>query len=292
MMLAALLLALQDPAAAPSARDAQRAELRRDVARCGGAWKLHEWGHYFVITDVLDPTFLDQLERQAFEARVTCSRLFPEADGDPVRDDRKLAVLRVTKNRDEYSPYGGPGGSNGYWSPASNEIVIHDDPKREETWDALVGCVGYAFLDEQFGRSERAGWFEIGLAEFLSGAFRMRAADGLRFPGLEGRIERLRTADTGHWPALGEFLAVPRRDYYLREEGGPDRRLVAWTFMRFLCDERLHGPDFDPRWAKVHERYAVGSVTLEDEAKARDFAFEGLDLAVLERAWRASLTAK
>ncbi len=190
MMLAALLLTLQDPAAAPSARDVQRAELRLDVARSGGAWKMHEWGHYFVLTDVRQQEFLDELERQAFETRVTCSRLFPEADGDPVRDDRKLAVLRVTRNRDEYSSYGGPGGSNGYWSPVANEIVIHDDPKREETWEALAGCIGYAFLDEHFGRSERAGWFEIGLAEYLSGSFRIRDEDRHGPLASAGRVPR------------------------------------------------------------------------------------------------------
>jgi hypothetical protein len=62
--------------------------------------------------------------------------------------------------------------------------------------------------------------------------------------------------------------------------------------MRFLLDEELRVPEFDPRWAKIPERYAVGWVAHRDEAKARAFAFEGLDMAALERAWRASLSAK
>ncbi len=277
MMLAALLFALQDPAAAPSARAAQRMELRRDVARLNGVWKLHEWGHYFVLTDVYDPGFLEQLERHVFEAREACVRLFPEAEADPVRDDRRLVVLRVTKSEEEYHSYGGPGGSTGYWSTPGGEIVVHDDPDRSVTWDALAGCVASAFLDEFFGNAPRAGWIESGLSEYCGGLFRAR---------------RLGGEDLSRWPTLGEFLGLPQSAWFQHLGEPPDLRLVAWSWMRFLCDEERRGPDFDPRWAGIPERYAVGWVAHKDEVKARAFAFEGLDLAALERAWRASLVLR
>ncbi len=68
-----------------------------------------------------------------------------------------------------------------------------------------------------------------------------------------------------------------------------DPRVWCWTWMRFLCDEERRTPDFDPRWALIPERYAVGWLTRGDEEKARAFALEGLDRAALERAWLASL---
>jgi hypothetical protein len=230
-----------------------------------------------VVTSVPDPTFLDQLERHAFEARELCSRQFPETESDPVRDDRKLAVLRVTKDREEYDSYGGPAGSSGYWSAPAGEIVVYDDKHREVTWEALAGCVASSFLDEFFGDEPRAGWIEIGLSEYCRSKVREHTLEG---------------EDCSRWPALGEFLGRPWKRWYLQSGEEGNLFLVAWTWMRFLCDPELRGPDFDPRWALIPERYAVGWVAHKDEAKARAFAFEGLDMAALERAWRASLTTK
>jgi hypothetical protein len=277
MLLAALFLALQAPA--PSVRDAQRAELRFDVSRTNGAWTLHEWGHCFVVEDTHDPELLEQLERHAFEARECCSRLFPEAEGDPVRGDRRLPVLRVLRDRQEYESYGGPSRSTGYWSTVSNEIVVFDDCDRSLTWDALRGCAVREFLDEYFGNPPRADWFEEGLAEYAAGL-----GSGFR----PTREERLRLANFDPRMTFDELLgsgarATPSSGVY------PDPRLASWTFMRFLCDEGFHAPEFDLRWARIPERYAVGWLNFRDEPQAREFALEGLDRAALERAWRASL---
>jgi hypothetical protein len=285
----ALLLALQDPAAPPSARAVQRAELRRDVAKTNGVWKLHEWGHYFVVTDVGDAQFLDELERQTFETRELWSRQFPEIESDPVRDDRRLVVLRAIRDEQEYYSYGGPASSNAYWSSTAGEIVVHDSPDRSDTLEALAGCTTFAFLDEYFGNCDRRGWFEIGLAEYACASCRLRHPTGTPTPGQKPRLDKLREADPALWPALDAFLLEPRSAAHRHVSGQADFRLVAWSLARFLLDEELHGPDFDARWAKIPERYAVGWVTLKDDEKARSIAFEGLDRVALERAWHASL---
>jgi hypothetical protein len=278
MLLAALLVAPQAPA--PSVRDAQREALRFDVSRTNGAWRLHEWGHYFVVTDVRDPELLEQLERHAFEARECCSRLFPEAECDPVRDDRKLPVLRVLRDQQEYQSYGGYAGSTGYWSTVSNEMVVYDDRDRSLTRDALRGLAVREFLDEYFGNPPRASWFEEGLAEYAAGL-------GSGFH--PAREERLRRAEFDPRMTFDELLGSASRDLPPASGICPDPRLASWTFMRFLCDEAFHGPGFDARWARIPERYAVGWLDFRDEPKAREFALEGLDRVALERAWRASL---
>lgn len=287
MSLCLLLLALAADPAPESVRAAQRLELRAHVARTNGAWRLHEWGHYFVLTDVRDGAFLEQVERRVFEARALCSRLFPESEADPVRDDRRLAVLRVFKNADEYASFGGPVGSSGHWNRASGEIVIHDQDDRARTWDSLGGCVAYAFLDELFGRRERAAWVEIGLAEFVAESLRSEPGSGPHAAGNEPRLARLGKADPARWPALDTLPTLPRRAWF--DERGVELRSAAWSLMRFLCDEEGRGADFDPRWARIPQRCAVASMRFADEEHARFFAFEGVDRAVLEAAWMSGL---
>lgn len=277
MIFAFALLALQPPAAPASVRTLQRQELERGVAKTNGLWKLREWGHFFVLSDVADERFFDELERQAFTARETCVRLFPEAGSDPVRDDRRLPVLRACADADEYWSYGGPAGSNAYWSSTSGELVVHATRDRSETWFALAGCIAGEFLDEFFGEAPRADWFELGLSQHCACAVR---ASGLP------------AGDLARWPTLEELLSAPQGDWLRHLSAAPDRRFVAWTWMRFLCDETLRGQDFDPRWALIPERYAIGWFALKDEARARAFAFEGLDRAALERAWRASVPVR
>jgi len=274
MMLALALLGLQAPAAPPSARALQRVELERDVARMNGVWKLREWGHFFVLSDITDEGFFDELERRAFEAREACVRLFPEAASDPLRDDRRLPVLRALRDAGEYQSYGGPGGSSAYWSPGSGELVVHDASDRSDTWFALAGCIASEFLDEFFGDAPRADWFELGLSQYCACATRESG---------------FTAGDPEHWPTLDELLSEPHGNWIRHMDVVPDRRRVAGALMRFLCDETLRKPEFDPRWARIPERYAVGWFELKDEAKARAFAFEGIDGVALERAWRASL---
>jgi hypothetical protein len=264
--------------------------LRLGVAKTNGAWKLREWGHYFVLTDVPDAKFLDELERRTFETREYLVRLFPQAESDPVRDDRRLTVLRVAKSAAEFHSYGGPGGSYGYWNAEARELVIYDDRDREITWDALAGCLTYAFLAEYFPGSERVGWFGIGLAEHVSTLWHVGEGPLLRHPGLETRMRVLRESKPDDpWPGIEEVLRTPRVDWYGSIPGWPQTRLVAWTLMRVLCDETLRTPEFDARWAKVPERYASGWIRYREEVMAREFAFEGVDRAALEKAWRASL---
>ena len=153
-----------------SPRDEKRAALTKEMARTPG-WELYETENYFVVSDVDDKEFMEELlerleairdvyevDYPAEKARSTRreKKDGPEASEDGgvvIKDseeeendddaDRSIStlrsmelsrtsVVRVCQNADTYYDYGGSRLSAGFWNSSTEELVIFDD--KESGW--------------------------------------------------------------------------------------------------------------------------------------------------------------
>ena len=151
-----------------SPRDAKREVLEKAVAK-NREWSLHETPNYFLVTDVDDKEFIEDILERIEAIRKIYEEHYPPEQARAIKkkkesletevgkgatdeDNAKRAkeeeeeknrsisavnpmeasrtsVLRLCSERDIYMKYGGPGGSAGYWYWVEEELVLYDDKK-------------------------------------------------------------------------------------------------------------------------------------------------------------------
>lgn len=269
----------------PGARARLWAQLQEHVGDVHG-WHLAQSGHYFFLSSVADEGFRSELLDRAEEVRVEVRALFPHPDGDPIDFDLPLPLIRICKEVEQYSAYGGPAGSCAYWSPVAREMVGYDAARtggRAATWHALQGVLFNAYFDEIHGTARRIGpWFEIGFQLWFAGL--ERTPEGYA-PRLEARVREVllaRLRDNALVP-LADVLAAPKaafaQDELLRAEAAG----LVWFLLRGQ-ERDAHGRG---RWETLLPRYYEAWRAGTDETRARELAFGDRPDGALEEAFRS-----
>jgi hypothetical protein len=270
-------------------RYAQLANLARAVAASPG-WSLHESAHYFVVTAVGEPAFVDELKRRCESIRAEIRRHFPHPEGDPVPFAVAPPVIRVCDGRESYRRYGGSWDSSGYWHWVEQEIVLYEAERRAETWSTLQGLVFLEYLWELVEESPTP-WFLYGHSDYFSG-FEALQEGGYRARRFGDRAFHARAMLLEHRARpLQELVRLgPRfgRDWFGKREGD---QAQAWSLIWFLRQGAVESDAWDPAWSSLLPAWWQAWLETRDAGLAADRAFAGVDWTALEAAW-AELTLR
>lgn len=210
----------------------------------------------------------------------------------------KNSVVRVCKDRDQYMQYGAPPNTGGYFSPMEEELVIFDDKQdegRDHTWSVMNHEGFHQYIHAFFGNLSPHSWYNEGTGDYYSG-FEFNLKTKKFTPKKEiGRQDNLLLIRDNYAP-LRDFVKWTQAQYYGRAGavGIGKKKLEGWAcyaqgwsliwFLRTGAANKAKG--WQPAWGKILETYLNTLIDTGDLDKAVDKAFEGIDWAAFEQAWR------
>ncbi|MEO6708390.1 MAG: hypothetical protein ABI054_05045, partial [Planctomycetota bacterium] len=264
-------------------RSRKRAELDKQV-RSQPGWTLYETPNYFIISNNPDKDFITELKLRLEAIRTCYEETYPaekvlqlkklhdeaeakrkgaEPKPDPAEGagetpddprsrakrvdevtDSRCSVVRVVANRDQYSSYGGPGGSAGYFSSSDEELVIYDDKAvggRNNTWATMNHEAFHQYIFCFFGNLSPHSWYNEGTGDFYAG-YQLKN-NRFELKPFDWRVstikDELRKRDSGKqtYVPLKELVRYDRDHYYDIKNGGEragENYAQGWSFIWFL----------------------------------------------------------
>jgi hypothetical protein len=202
--------------------------------------------------------------------------------------------VRVCKSKEEYMSYGGPGGSAGYWSPSAKELVLYDDKAeggRGDTWAVLNHEGFHQYIYYLYGKLSPHSWYNEGTGDYYSGF--QRGTNGQfklekfswRKDLIAGKVREGKTVP------LKEFTKLTQQEYYGKlDKYGTDigvHYAQGWSLIYFLrTGKEKHAKGWNPAWETILDTYFKVLGATEDLEQAVSQAFDGVDWAALEQAWK------
>ena len=197
----------------------------------------------------------------------------------PAAPVEAVCLVRVCGDSTEYHAYGGPGGSAGYWSDDTEELVFYDmSPKKEPDDDTLAVLYHEAFhqfIYYSVGNVAPHSWFNEGHGDYYAGskygggqfkihpfpwrvpiikeAIRKGVIACEAVKGEDGEIERYQVDDgAGGYVPLSALVRMSQRDYYsyanvCYAEG--------WSLVYFLREIVPKNDKWNAKWGKILETY-------------------------------------
>jgi len=278
----------QDPA-----REALRKELSTEL---GGAadFQLVETGPLFVLTQVHDKRFVQELELRVRLVQEAIERDFPP-ELEEGQDPPAPVVVRLYRDLRTYVAVGGPEGSSNFVDDEGKRFLVYDQPQdgRHELWRALAGLQFKAHWKRTIGLPWPHGWMLHGHEDYYAG-FELHAGKLVRRPNAP-RLQTIRgMLRRGDLVPFDDFLRWRGREYYgvngMTDVG--ETYAEGWSFVWFLrgLPELRHKPEgWQPSWELIVDRYVAGMRTTHEKGVAVDAALEGVDLLALQAAWMDSV---
>jgi hypothetical protein len=298
--------------------DAEAAFAEKAIAGLPPGWLHHKTNNYVVVYDKSvehsNPGLVRRIAFQLERIRAEIyEQVFPAARVITAR-----SIVKITQDPAQYAAYGAPDNTGGYWSWPSRELVFFCAPKSiDVTLDVLNHEAFHQYIFYAVGQVAPHPWFNEGHGDYFAG-FNLK--EGKFIPGkfhwrqrvIQGAIE------TNAYVPLKDFLSFDQAKYYGRHggtarEGGSIGQNYAqgWSLVWFLRTTK------EPKYAGILDRYfdtikaevakwreaseaaaaaageepptlippQVNQAACEAALKA---AFDGIDLAALERDWIAS----
>jgi hypothetical protein len=213
-----------------------------------------------------------------------------EVQFPPSKPIDAVSVCRVCGDRMEYHAYGGPGGSAGYWSSATEELVFYDaSPSRKVDDDTLAVLYHEAFhqyIYYSVGEFAPHSWFNEGHGDYYAGAkykggkFRIGPFDwrvGLVKSAIrsgpcsyeetkrpDGSRERKWERSGGGYSPIEALVDMSQGEYYSYPGVSYAQ---GWSLVYFLREIVPKNRKWNEKWGKILPTYF--DVLKEEVAKAR-----------------------
>jgi len=305
-------------AASANPRDRKRARLLDEMRREPG-WQLYETENYLVVSSSDDEEFVEELMERVESIRDIFVQDYPpesarravptegqedeEDEEEEEEEERSVAttdpfleakasVIRVCNNRAQYHSYGGPGGSAGYWSARDEELVIYDDQAgggRDDTWAVLNHEGFHQYIYYFYGKLAPHSWYNEGTGDFYSGyEYRHKRFRLKPFDWREQTIKNMLREDK--YVPLEEITRWTKRQYYSSSDYGTspgEHYAQGWSFIYFMRTGPEDCRDWNESWDTILDTYLLTLAETGDLDEAVDVAFEGVDWAEMEAAWKA-----
>jgi hypothetical protein len=215
-----------------------------------------------------------------------------------------MSVVRVCKNWQTYTLYGGPGGSAGYWNWVKEELVLYDDKAsggRRDTWVVLNHEAFHQYIHYFYGELDPHTWYNEGTGDFFSG-YQLKHN---RFT-LDANPWRKTTAQSmvrqgpatkekqgqGYVP-LKELVKWSQSQYYGGNPygiKGGECYAQGWALIYFLrTGGKNKAKGWRPAWDKILDVYLETLVQTGDldEAVDKAFPFSDEEWEAFENSWKS-----
>jgi hypothetical protein len=187
----------------------------------------------------------------------------------PKKKIEDVCIVRVCGGRGEYAAYGGPGGSAGYWSPGTEELVFYDaSPAKaidDDTVSVLYHEAFHQYIYYSTGRVSPHSWFNEGHGDYYAGAKLVAGKFVIKpFNWRLGTIKNALRAGpspvegdgfdrTKHgYTPLNRLTAFTQGEYY----SYPDVCYAqGWSLIYFFREIVPKNPKWNAKWGKILETY-------------------------------------
>lgn len=299
----------------------KRDALHATIAGLPG-WYAIDKPHYVFLSNSKNRSFLEGL---ANEIEVVREQVYTK-NFPPRNKDVPLSPVRVLDTQSEYYQFGGPGGSAGYFSSDSGELVLFTKFEDVTKSNSLNYCRSVMFhegfhqyVHYAIGDVSPHSWFNEGHGDYFAGL--SVAGGAIKVSPFSWRVSFLKD----HLRSKNDLIPVrtlirmPQREYYSNaglkySEGwaliyflrsvthNPRYKQILDTYFTYLADnveafrakqkEKKGGDEGKPE--PVPGIPGLRLINFEDEAKvekilseAVDKAFEGVDLEALDKEFHA-----
>lgn len=294
---------------------ARRVEVRKGLAR---GWKALDTENFVLVHHTPNDVLVTKTARDIEAIRPYYVKHFP-----PARPVEAVAIVRLCRDMVEYMSYGAPPGSGGFFHPGNEELVLFDykqtELAKERTTgrrlsdkDSLIVLYHEAFhqyIHYAVGEIAPHDWFNEGHGDYFSGAVVSDSGRVMKIGASPWRVGHARAMAEGKspgWVPLEKLVRAPRSEYYDPAVVG-NYYAAGWALVYFLRE----APEVakNPGWNRIlgvyfetlKSEYAAALGTLgadaslakkqeaggRSRAAALKAAFDGVDFAALESAWRA-----
>jgi hypothetical protein len=289
---------------------AYRAKVEASLIR---GWEIENTPSYILVTNTGNRPFLRKIESELEILRAELTEVFPPREGL-----ESVSTVRVCHDASEYTAYGGPPGTGGFFSPTLRELVLFDNARRdgldwgnEDTRRVLYHEAFHQYIYDAVGRLSPHMWFNEGMGEYFAGARILKGEVACIEPVASrlGRVQYALTKGGGTIP-WREILRYDQETFYAADRVSLTYA-QAWSMVYFL--ETAPAAQEREEWRAIlpvyfdtlQARFADELLLLEhggepegdaeeliEEARERsrrlalEAAFDGVDLPSLERAWK------
>jgi hypothetical protein len=282
-----------------------RTDVRSKLVR---GWTADDTKNYIIIYDTKDRPLIHLICGELEAMRAEYERLFPSVE--PVK---AVSTVRVCKDEAEYKQYGGPPHSGGYWNWIAGELVFFDYENvkgKANTGKANSRIVLYHEAFHQYihyscGELSPHSWFNEGTGDYFSGAV-ISGGKVNRIGVNPWRIKTIQLAlDQNLTVDWSKIIRYEQSEYY---SNPAICYAQGWSMIYFLRTAKA--VEKNPLWRKIlpvyfdtlksawkEEQAKLGTdgaaandkAKAEAQARAREAAvnkaFEGVDLAEIQRSW-------
>jgi hypothetical protein len=192
-----------------------------------------------------------------------------------------VSVVRVCQDRNEYIQYGGPGGSAGYFSPSSGELVIYDASKdggMADSYSTLFHEAYHQYLFYAVGRVSAHRWFDEGYGDYFAGA---NPKKGFKIGVFDWRTGVAKKAvSEGKNVHLKDLFYYTQPQYYANPSVCYAQ---GWALVYFLQSKSIKKKH--QRWADILDIYFNTLVKSRNAGKALAAALKDVDIEALNDAY-------
>ena len=217
-------------------------EIKRKV---GPGWDYLQTRNYLLVYDkVVKPdrvrlvaVQIEAIRKDVYEV------LFP-----PDRPITAISVVRVCKDKDQYTQYGGPGGSAGYWNPGEQELVFYEDTSaKKDSLRVLNHEAFHQYIFYSVGSISPHDWFNEGHGDYFSGHDYNGSGRFVPKP-FSWRRDTIKGAmGSKTYVPLKTFVKYTHQQYYGPQIG--QNYSQGWSLIWFLRRTR------NPEWKGILETY-------------------------------------
>jgi hypothetical protein len=181
-----------------------------------------------------------------------------------------LFVLRICKDQTQYSQYGGPGNSTGYWNPMEEEMVSFiDESAAKRSIRSTASLLVHAYFSQALDSAAPHDWFTVGLSSFYSGCVLNRSGTLVPRRNADFASDITKAEEGGTTAPLDQFLRYGHAQFTGQQI--LQNYAQAWSFHWFLKMQE------SPEWAGLLPSYyaALRSGLRETPARGDGTAYTG-----------------
>jgi hypothetical protein len=261
--------------------DDQERFLQEQIDKLPPGWSHMRTKRYMFLFDA-DKGFVQELAD-----RIEMMRDQYERDYPPDHPITTVSIVRVCGSPEEYTGYGGPDGSGGYWYYVARELVVFDMRPREQTLATINHEAFHQYIYYFYGQLAPHPWYNEGTGDFYAGAKLSKSGRITAFGDPPGGIRRLefikepaRLLAEGKGKAEGAAAPLKQAMHFHHDEyyGSAGYYIgtcyaEGWSINHFL----RQGKGLDPKWQKILPDYLKALLKARD-----DCAKEAMDKAIAD----------
>lgn len=196
--------------------EAKRAALKASIAGNPG-WYSIDTKYYVILSNSSQKAFVESLAKELETVREKVyTKMFP-----PRNTAVPLSPVRVLDTQSEYHQFGGPGGSAGYFSPSTGELVLFTKFEDTTTKNSLAYCRSVMFheafhqyIHYSVGDVSPHSWFNEGHGDYFAGM--TVQGTNIKFNTFDWRVSYLKDHLRGKRDLIPcrTLVRLPQREYY------------------------------------------------------------------------------